>query len=37
MVKICVFDTETMCLPPLLPGKDCNERNVVNYNNLFYG
>jgi len=27
MVKICVFDTETSCLPPYLPGKDWNERN----------
>ena len=28
MVKICVFDTETTGLPPILDGKDWNERNV---------
>jgi DNA polymerase III epsilon subunit-like protein len=28
MVKICVFDTETTGLPPVLDGKDWNERNV---------
>ena len=28
MVKICVFDTETSGLPPILDGKDWNERNV---------
>jgi DNA polymerase III epsilon subunit-like protein len=28
MVKICVFDTETTSLPPILDGKDWNERNV---------
>jgi DNA polymerase III epsilon subunit-like protein len=28
MVKICVFDTETTGLPPILNGKDWNERNV---------
>jgi DNA polymerase III epsilon subunit-like protein len=27
MVKICVFDTETTGLPPILDGKDWNERN----------
>jgi DNA polymerase III epsilon subunit-like protein len=27
MVKICVFDTETTGLPPVLDGKDWNERN----------
>jgi DNA polymerase III epsilon subunit-like protein len=26
MVKICVFDTETTDKPPILPGKDWNER-----------
>jgi DNA polymerase III epsilon subunit-like protein len=28
MVKICVFDTETTGLPPILDGKDWNARNV---------
>jgi len=28
MPKICVFDTETSGLPPILDGKDWNERNV---------
>jgi DNA polymerase III epsilon subunit-like protein len=28
MVKICVFDTETTGLPPILDGKDWNSRNV---------
>ena len=28
MVKICVFDTETTGLPPILDGKDWNERNA---------
>jgi len=28
MVKICIFDTETTGLPPILDGKDWNERNV---------
>lgn len=28
MPKICIFDTETSGLPPILDGKDWNERNV---------
>jgi DNA polymerase III epsilon subunit-like protein len=40
MVKVCVFDTETTGLPPILDGKDWNERNVndgklVDYDDLF--
>ena len=39
MVKICVFDTETTGLPPILDGKDWNARNVndmklLNYDDL---
>jgi DNA polymerase III epsilon subunit-like protein len=40
MPKICVFDTETSGLPPILDGKDWNERNVndnklLNFNDLY--
>lgn len=28
MVKICVFDTETTDVPPVLPGKDWNEKSA---------
>jgi DNA polymerase III epsilon subunit-like protein len=39
MVKICVFDTETTGLPPVLDGKDWNERNnndklLLNFDDL---
>ena len=39
MPKICIFDTETSGLPPILDGKDWNERNVndnklLNFNDL---
>lgn len=42
MVKICVFDTETSCLPPYLPGKDWNERNendmkLLDFSNYYEG
>ena len=39
MVKVCVFDTETSGLPPLIPGKDWKERTkndsrLLNYIDL---
>jgi len=42
MVKVCVFDTETSCLPPYLPGKDWNERNendmkLLDFSNYYEG
>lgn len=37
MVKICVFDTETTGLPPILDGKDWNARNVNDMKLLDYG
>ena len=36
MVKICVFDTETTGLPPILDGKDWNARNVNDMKLLDY-
>jgi DNA polymerase III epsilon subunit-like protein len=36
MVKICVFDTETTDLPPILDGKDWNARNANDMKLLDY-